>query len=113
VTRGEKRVRHRPADAAGGAGQKHHPALLGRRRHRRPYAKQWAGAYCPRLPIVEYVGFGKSRGDCMSGLRIYGIARTRAFRALWVAEELGLSRAKTNWQLSRLKMYSANSSQAS
>ena len=26
----------------------------------------------------------------MSGLRIYGIARTRAFRALWVAEELGL-----------------------
>ncbi len=26
----------------------------------------------------------------MSGLRIYGIARTRAFRALWVAEELGV-----------------------
>src|SRR6201996_3657021 len=26
----------------------------------------------------------------MSGLRIYGIARTRAFRALWVAMELGL-----------------------
>jgi len=26
----------------------------------------------------------------MSGLRIYGVARTRAFRALWVAEELGL-----------------------
>ena len=26
----------------------------------------------------------------MSGLRIYGIARTRAFRALWMAEELGL-----------------------
>ena len=26
-----------------------------------------------------------------AGLRIYGIARTRAFRALWVAEELGLS----------------------
>jgi glutathione S-transferase len=25
-----------------------------------------------------------------SGLRIYGIARTRAFRALWVAKELGL-----------------------
>ena len=24
-------------------------------------------------------------------LRIYGIARTRAFRALWIAEELGLS----------------------
>jgi len=26
----------------------------------------------------------------MSGLRIYGIARTRAFRALWIANELGL-----------------------
>ena len=26
----------------------------------------------------------------MSGLRIYGIARTRAFRALWMASELGL-----------------------
>lgn len=26
----------------------------------------------------------------MSGLRIYGIARTRAFRVLWVAKELGL-----------------------
>jgi glutathione S-transferase len=26
----------------------------------------------------------------MSGLRIYGIARTRAFRALWVAKELGI-----------------------
>jgi glutathione S-transferase len=26
----------------------------------------------------------------VSGLRIYGIARTRAFRALWIADELGL-----------------------
>src|SRR5262249_43913219 len=26
----------------------------------------------------------------MSPLRIYGIARTRAFRALWIAKELGL-----------------------
>ena len=26
----------------------------------------------------------------MSGLRIYGIARTRAFRALWIANEVGL-----------------------
>src|SRR6266568_8725648 len=26
----------------------------------------------------------------MSGLRIYGIARTRAFRAIWIAKELGL-----------------------
>src|SRR5262245_13758751 len=29
-------------------------------------------------------------GIFMSKLRIYGIARTRAFRALWVANELGL-----------------------
>jgi glutathione S-transferase len=29
--------------------------------------------------------------DRMSALRIYGIARTRAFRALWMAEELGLA----------------------
>ena len=27
----------------------------------------------------------------MSALRIYGVARTRAFRAIWMAEELGLS----------------------
>jgi glutathione S-transferase len=27
----------------------------------------------------------------MSALRIYGVARTRAFRALWISEELGLS----------------------
>ncbi len=26
----------------------------------------------------------------MTGLQIYGVARTRAFRALWVAEELGI-----------------------
>src|ERR1700740_2886871 len=30
------------------------------------------------------------QGDHMSDLRIYGIARTRAFRALWVARELGI-----------------------
>jgi glutathione S-transferase len=33
---------------------------------------------------------GANREDRMSGLRIYGIARTRAFRVLWVANELGL-----------------------
>jgi glutathione S-transferase len=34
---------------------------------------------------------GRQTGkDRMSGLRIYGIARTRAYRALWVAMELGL-----------------------
>jgi glutathione S-transferase len=31
-----------------------------------------------------------NRDDGMSDLRIYGIARTRAFRALWAAMELGL-----------------------
>jgi glutathione S-transferase len=30
-------------------------------------------------------------GEQMSGLKIYGVARTRAFRALWIAEELGLA----------------------
>src|SRR3954447_6512532 len=30
------------------------------------------------------------RSNTMSGLKIYGIARTRAFRALWMAKELGL-----------------------
>src|ERR1700704_4977286 len=30
------------------------------------------------------------RGNRVSNLRIYGIARTRAFRALWVANEVGL-----------------------
>jgi glutathione S-transferase len=33
---------------------------------------------------------GKLGGDRVSALRIYGIARTRAFRALWMAQELGL-----------------------
>jgi len=32
----------------------------------------------------------KILGGRVSGLRIYGIARTRAFRALWMADELGL-----------------------
>jgi glutathione S-transferase len=33
---------------------------------------------------------GKNGGNRVSNLRIYGIARTRAFRALWIAMELGL-----------------------
>jgi glutathione S-transferase len=33
---------------------------------------------------------GRKLGGRLSGLRIYGIARTRAFRALWMANELGL-----------------------
>jgi hypothetical protein len=33
---------------------------------------------------------GKPGKDRMSGLRIYGIARTRAYRVLWVAMERGL-----------------------
>src|SRR5262249_19035673 len=36
---------------------------------------------------------GAREGKLMSGLRIYGVARTRAFRALWIAEELGLAYA--------------------
>src|SRR5216683_8344863 len=38
------------------------------------------------LPAKE----GQSRGTSMSNLRIYGVARTRAFRALWIAKELSL-----------------------
>src|SRR6476620_4881957 len=38
-------------------------------------------------PVVEAVG---QSGFAMSALRIYGVARTRAFRALWMAQELGL-----------------------
>ena len=34
--------------------------------------------------------FGLRRKEAMSNLRIYGIARTRAYRALWMAMELGL-----------------------
>jgi glutathione S-transferase len=33
---------------------------------------------------------GQTWNDRMSGLRIYGIARTRAYRALWMAMELGI-----------------------
>jgi len=38
------------------------------------------------------IGYGQPQtwGDRVTGLRIYGIARTRAFRALWMAQELGL-----------------------
>src|SRR5215813_13373015 len=42
-------------------------------------------AYAGSLPLVR----NGQRGGSMS-LRIYGIARTRAFRALWIAKELGL-----------------------
>jgi glutathione S-transferase len=33
---------------------------------------------------------GKKTGGRVSTLRIYGVARTRAFRALWVAKEVGI-----------------------
>jgi glutathione S-transferase len=33
---------------------------------------------------------GKTKGGRVSDLRIYGIARTRAFRALWIANEVGI-----------------------
>src|SRR3974377_543250 len=32
-----------------------------------------------------------TRGGQMSGLKIYGVPPTRAFRALWIAEELKLA----------------------
>ena len=34
---------------------------------------------------------GGYEGKWMAGLKIYGVARTRAFRALWIAEELQLA----------------------
>src|SRR5665647_483913 len=40
-------------------------------------------------PVCAMLG-GKNGGNRVSNLRIYGIARTRAFRALWIAKELGL-----------------------
>jgi glutathione S-transferase len=41
-------------------------------------------------PVPMSLCSAVSLGDRLSGLRIYGIARTRAFRALWMANELGL-----------------------
>ena len=38
----------------------------------------------------------------MAGLRIYGIARTRAFRALWVAMELGIESSTSRSKSARL-----------
>jgi len=45
------------------------------------------------VPMPYALSAGLKRGitgNSMSNLRIYGIARTRAFRALWIAKELGL-----------------------
>jgi len=39
----------------------------------------------------------------MSRLRIYGVARTRAFRALWIAKELGLDESSFSDCLSSAK----------
>jgi len=46
----------------------------------------------PRELSAANIGYarGQTRERYVSGLRIYGIARTRAFRALWIAIELGL-----------------------
>ena len=42
-------------------------------------------------------------GDQTSRLRIYGIARTRAFRALWIAEELGLDYEHIPIEIGRIR----------
>jgi hypothetical protein len=34
--------------------------------------------------------FAANFGDCVSTLRIYGVAHSRAFQALWMAKEVGL-----------------------
>jgi len=41
-------------------------------------------------PILAYANAQTGGGE-VSSLRIYGIARTRAFRALWVAKEVGIA----------------------
>jgi glutathione S-transferase len=79
---GQQRLRHHPPDAAGGPRQQHNTAAIVVSLS--PPKAYWLGA-----AIVEYAQ-PRNRGDRMSGLRIYGIARTRAFRALWMAKELGL-----------------------
>src|SRR5215831_5184190 len=56
-----------------------------RRGHRR------GAFFSARLyPIVVVAAASAPGRITMSKLRIYGIARTRAFRALWIAQELGL-----------------------
>ena len=83
-----------------------HPAGVGRQKTRQPrpafrHSPLWRCAACPAYPgepsrsdwpgaaVVGYAG-DRAHGESMSGLKIYGIARTRAFRALWMAKELGL-----------------------
>src|SRR6516164_3313592 len=86
MARGQQRLRHRNTDAARCSGEKNDAAT--RRCHD-----------CLRPEGAEHIGrirrlssmVGWAEGGPMSGLKIYGVARTRAFRALWVAEELGLA----------------------
>ena len=89
VAVGEQRLRHHSADAAGGAGQQHNtawhlPCISSIRRWRKPIGS--AQRLSSMLPAKSPGAYRES----MSGLKIYGIARTRAFRALWMAKELGL-----------------------
>src|SRR6185503_3233471 len=42
------------------------------------------------VPLIAEGPKGAAKETAMSRLRIYGIARTRAFRALWLAMELGI-----------------------
>jgi hypothetical protein len=80
---GQQRLRHDPADAAGGACQQY-DAGLGRHGGTSGFFQ----AYWLPAAIVEYAR--RRQGEAMAALRIYGIARTRVFRALWMAKELGL-----------------------
>jgi glutathione S-transferase len=48
----------------------------------------WPCGETGSVACVQFPKLGKAL--LVSALRIYGIARTRAFRALWIADELGL-----------------------
>jgi glutathione S-transferase len=55
----------------------------------RPIAAPQTKHYPLAVAIVEYAS-GEERETRMAGVKIYGIARTRAFRPLWTAMELGI-----------------------
>src|SRR6516165_1956492 len=71
------------------------PAAPVRKTTRLPADVMIVSAPKVRSILAEYadcrVWWVGAEGGQMSGLKIYGVARTRAFRALWVAEELGLA----------------------
>ena len=60
------------------------------RRAASPARRSWRAPPARRSPIRDRTSATDLELALMPRLRIYGIARTRAFRALWMANELGL-----------------------